>query len=85
MVQHHAYAILDVLEENVMTRRKYIKVANPWGHYGRMYTEHYNTSLTISPKEQRSGVSWIELTDFCDMVMTIDVCEQDPSGVLALL
>ena len=85
MVQHHAYAILDVLEENVMTKRKYIKVANPWGHYGRMYTENYNTSLTISPKEQNSGVSLIELTDFCDMIMSLYMCEQDQSKVLAFL
>lgn len=65
MVGGHAYAILGTFEENVMMKRKWLKVSNPWNRYGRSYSD---VGLTLSPKEQECGSFWMELTDFGDIV-----------------
>ena len=65
IVGGHAYAILGTFEENVMARRKWVKVSNPWNRYGRSYSD---VGLTLTPKEQECGTFWIELTDLCEVI-----------------
>jgi hypothetical protein len=65
MVGGHAYAILGTFEENVMMKRKWLKLSNPWNRYGRAYSDG---GLTLTPKEQECGAFWMELTDFGDIV-----------------
>lgn len=84
MVGGHAYAILDCFEENVLSRRKYIKVANPWGQYGRSYIDN-DPNLRLTPQEQKCGAFWLELTDFCDIIDSLYICEQDPGEYIGFL
>ena len=77
IVGGHAYAVLDTFAENVMARRKYLKVANPWGQYGRMYVDNTGP-YPLTPKEQKGGLFWMELTDFCAVVDNLYYCNEDP-------
>jgi hypothetical protein len=60
IVGKHVYAVLDTFEENVMLRRKFVKACNPWGSYGRAYTDN---GPSITAKEQEAGIFWMELRD----------------------
>jgi hypothetical protein len=71
MVGHHGYPVLEVGEGSVMKNQRYwtkwVKIANPWNSYGRTYSVSENGQL-LTPKEQKSGVFWIELKDLCDVI-----------------
>ena len=64
MVGLHVYAVLDTFQETAMLRRKFLKVANPWGTYGRGYKDD---GPTITAAEQEAGVFWLELRDMITM------------------
>ena len=81
MVGNHAYAILDTFAETAGPKRKYVKIANPWGRFGRSYVEQGN--LSLKPQEQKSGVFWLELSDFCHVVDNLYTCDSDPGDLLS--
>jgi hypothetical protein len=68
MVGEHCYGVLDIFEETAMLRRRFIKVCNPWGSYGRTYTDN---GPALTPSEQESGVFWLELRDFLKTTTSI--------------
>lgn len=61
MVGNHVYAVIDTFQETAMLRRRFIKASNPWGDYGRGYTD---SGLTLTSSEQDAGIFWLELRDF---------------------
>jgi len=74
MAGEHCYAVLDTFTENVMARRKFIKVCNPWGRYGRAYSDADDSSAPrLEPKEQEGGVFWMELSDFCAAGVSLSI------------
>lgn len=88
MVASHAYAVIETFEETVLARRKWIKVANPWGEgswtsYGRGYREVASKIAgqmpTLQPKEEKAGAFWMEFSDFCGILMELYVCTRIPS------
>jgi hypothetical protein len=74
MAGEHCYAVLDTFAENVMARRKFIKVCNPWGRYGRAYKDADDGNApSLDPKEQESGVFWMELSDFANAGVSLSI------------
>ncbi len=60
LVGSHAYAVLGCEEIDGV---KYVKVRNPWGHYGR---EYQKKDGVLQPTAKRfDSTSYIELSDFC--------------------
>jgi hypothetical protein len=76
MVGKHAYAVLGTFEENVMLKRKWVKIANPWNTYGRGYSD---AGLILTSQEQEAGAFWIELKDLCDVIDKLYYTEADPT------
>jgi hypothetical protein len=57
-----------------MARRKFIKVCNPWGRYGRAYKDADDGNApSLDPKEQESGVFWMELSDFANAGVSLSI------------
>ncbi|NND59406.1 MAG: hypothetical protein HKN49_03985 [Gammaproteobacteria bacterium] len=71
MVGKHAFAITGIFEENVMRKRKFIQACNPWGSYGRGYSESAGGGPKLTAKEIKSGQFWLELGDFASLVSGI--------------
>jgi hypothetical protein len=66
MASGHQYTVLNT---KVETGRNWIQVRNPWGYYSREYDEAADGTLTPKAKaaDGDTGVSWLELSDFCAM------------------
>jgi hypothetical protein len=77
IVGKHAYAVLGVFEENVGSRRKFVKVSNPWNRYGRSYTE---TGSVLSYQEQECGTFMMELSDLCTVIRQLYYAEAPGMG-----
>ncbi|ASS75251.1 hypothetical protein CIG75_09820 [Tumebacillus algifaecis] len=59
LVGNHAYSVLAYKEESGV---KYVRLRNPWGHYGRAYSKKF-FSGKIQASEADSGEFWLELSD----------------------
>jgi hypothetical protein len=70
MVATHAYAVLEVAEDD--HHRLWVRIRNPWGDgsvfgYGRAYDEVKTADgVAFRPKKTSSAESWLHLDDFCD-------------------
>ena len=78
---NHAYAVLDVKQENINgTDHYFIKMRNPWGHVGRVYT--WDSSKISSQENKAYAEFWLELNDFYRYFKSYKIGEPVPGLIL---
>jgi len=89
LIDAHGYTILRARKYPGGTDLKLILLRNPWGHkefenakwsdHGRGWTEYPEVYDEINPTFDNDGFFWMELNEFAEWFITIELCAMDIS------